>query len=459
VRAAKGSIGYDTASPKYRKYTTEQRVDNTIKATIGLSAMVTLGILTEPDENGESPLQITANGTGDYRKNYQLKETGWQPYSIKIGDKWYSYQYTPLFLALAPIGFYRDSERYNPEKFDSETYLETLRYTTLKLMTTFSDMTFLSSAANLMEAITSTSPGAAENYFARLIEGTGKSLLVPNIYTQAAKEVEKFYDEPVKETKGLIPSILKDVPVARDMYYNKLNALGEPVLPNTDILMSDEKNNPIWSYLTKSNAFVSVPKKNQASLQVWDVNNEKYREMTDNEYYDFIELRGSIIKKGVTRLMSKISPSNEEDKQEIKAEVEKIVSAATKTAKEKIIGYYVNEKKELERINKKISQIKKTPEDKKEENINKLRASILESYGTNYINPTEIKDSILYSRIKELQDKDTIPKGIINIDEVDNMAVLNIIDYAKELEAWQKDKNLWLKYNPGGVFPIKRPKK
>ncbi len=50
-------------------------------ATAGVVAMTSLYALSEHDDKGKSKIEITANGTGDYKKNYELQKTGWQPYS------------------------------------------------------------------------------------------------------------------------------------------------------------------------------------------------------------------------------------------------------------------------------------------------------------------------------------------------------------------------------------------
>jgi len=83
----------------------DQKAQMIIKATIGLTVTATMFALSGGDPDDEETVQITADGFGNYKDNYTLTERGWQPYSIRVNGKWYSYQYTPLMPMLALIGF------------------------------------------------------------------------------------------------------------------------------------------------------------------------------------------------------------------------------------------------------------------------------------------------------------------------------------------------------------------
>jgi hypothetical protein len=254
-------------------------------------------LYTQPDETGESAIQVTANGTGDYALNYQLRESGWIPYSIKVGDKWYSYQYTPLIFALAPLGFLRDAEKYQNKALDDKGVIDKFMYANAKLATIFSDMTFLSSVANLMTAVTDDRVGSMENYFQRLNESTIKSFVQPNLVSQLAKDVEAYMDIPIKDVKGLMPTLLRDTPIARDKYYNKVNVLGEDVIPDNDIFIGEKKEvSREWKFINETKCF--IPPIDRKANQIFDTEEEVFRPMTDDEFYNFSKRRGQLIKEG-----------------------------------------------------------------------------------------------------------------------------------------------------------------
>lgn len=351
-RAAKGSRGFSGfegnrfSQGKYKVLTADQRIDLVTKATIGLAAQTSLFYLTQEDENGESAIRITANGTGDYVKNRELRDAGWQPYSIKVGKTWVSYQYTPLFLALAPIGFWRDTEKYNKESFKDKTWAAKYAYCNFKLISVFSDMSFVSSVANLMTAMTSPREDAFVKYVERLNESTIKSFIKPNLYSQVSKDVMAFMDLPEKETQGIVGALLKDVPIARDSYNNSVNCLGQEVVPNTSIFIKTDKEDDVYDFIANNQLWIGKPTQNAKSSQIWDSKNEVFRPMDDDEYYKFIVNRGNYILNGIgdgdggkltglnTLMLKKYT--TEKEKHTLESDVDKLKTAATRKAKEEI---------------------------------------------------------------------------------------------------------------------------
>src|SRR5206468_2245156 len=62
----------------------------------------------EPDPR----FAVTGSGPGTGDQQRQLKETGWIPYSVKIGTRYYSYVNTPLAIPLAVLGNFFDAMKY-----------------------------------------------------------------------------------------------------------------------------------------------------------------------------------------------------------------------------------------------------------------------------------------------------------------------------------------------------------
>ena len=111
--------------PMYGKYYHElsetERKAVLHRQIVGMVFTAVMVMLSDPGDDDDPIIQITADGTGDWNKNNSLKD--WKPYSlgIKVGDKrvWVPFRYTPLILALAPIGWARDRMKYSEKHKDA----------------------------------------------------------------------------------------------------------------------------------------------------------------------------------------------------------------------------------------------------------------------------------------------------------------------------------------------------
>lgn len=327
MRAATGSMGakpmesMELTKPFYRKYTPEERQKVLIKAMVGLSAQIGLYLLTQPDDDGNSAIEITAKGYGDYKKNYELKETGWQEYSIKIGDKWFSYQYTPLMLALAPLGYLRDMQKYNKQKVKEETLATQFGLAMFKGIQVIPDMTWAASLNGLMDAFKAQDPSEAQSYMTNLVATTTKGFIYPKIAEQITQVVDAAQQNPRHEGKDLVARIFRDIPIARSNYSTMLNAVGEPIMYDPILMTSKAKSDPFWEYLADNN--ITIGKPNQKETFYDDISKTE-RAMTDQEYYDFVRVSGQEIKSRIEKEVIEVGLKDGEAKKavsDIKSEV------------------------------------------------------------------------------------------------------------------------------------------
>jgi len=337
-RAAIGGVGHKgfeltpTTKKFYRKYTAEERQKVLIKAMVGLTAQIGFFLLSEPDDDGESAVEITANGYGDYQKNYELKETGWQPYSIKIGNKWWTYQYTPLMLALAPIGYFRDMQKYNKEKFEEDTFIALMGLAHFKGIQVINDMTWASSLNALQDAMKAKEPGQAQAYFTNLVASTSKSFVYPKIAEQITQVIDAAIENPRKDTKTLFGRMRRDIPIVRNKYNDMLNAVGQPVIYDPLQMISTEKDDPFWTYLAEKN--ITIGKPNAKEIFYDDITKTE-RAMTDDEYYNFVKTSGQEIRRRIEEDVMAKNLSNKEAKQE----VTNIKSQVRKQVKTEMFGW------------------------------------------------------------------------------------------------------------------------
>jgi hypothetical protein len=332
VRAAKGGVGYRV--PIYgdrfaKKYTPEERQREFIKAVSGTAAMAAIFAMTEPDDEDKSEIQITADGTGDYKKNYELQETGWRPYSVKIGDKWYEYKNTPLAIPFAMVGQIRDAQRYKGDKDLSEKVSIMASGTAKYIM----DMSFMSSLSDFFTAL-----GKSHDEGAGFIDKTSKSaarvaksFVVPNLFTQLSRSYQETMDMPMKQAKTVLEEIRRDMPYLRDNLNNMYNTLGETIYPDQNrkylpFRVSAEDSDKVWNLISNNQAWVGMPSKNQI---VYDAALKGERKMTEEEFNEFAILAGKKTKEKILKnydFLMRSSPGKVQD--EIKAYKEKARKSA-----------------------------------------------------------------------------------------------------------------------------------
>lgn len=318
---------WDSMSPERQE---QAKADLMTRAIIGTTLMTALYLLTKKWDDDDEPLiEVTANGTGDYRKNYELQETGWQPYSIKIGDTWYSYQYSPAMVGFSLIGNLNDYDKYRKEKITDEGMLTKLGAAATLTSRAALDMTFLSSLNGFLSTVAGSNKEDITEDAVRASLNIGKSLVIPNLYTQSAKDVQRIFDIPTKEVgTTLMGNFLRDIPVARNQYFDKVNVFGDPIIPDTDKLWSVDKDSPLFQLIADKKAWVGAPSIRKTTI--YDDKLGKERLLTLEEFYNFSILRGQIIKKYVQDHYEKLSKMKDE---EVQKAITKVKTSATKKAK------------------------------------------------------------------------------------------------------------------------------
>jgi hypothetical protein len=309
----KNKGGHLTAS-RDTPLTNEERADLLTKAVIGTLFMTTVMMLSGRGDDDEDPiLEITGGGTGDYKKNFNLKD--WKQYSFRVKlpsggySNWISYQNTPLMLGFAYVGNLRDLEKYRGVKMNEDTFMK-YRKALSNTKTVFLDMTFLASINTFLGDLFTTQNVDYTEKGIKLLTNIAKPFVDPNIYAQSFKQIQEWFDIPIKETTFMIDRpetwaavALKDMPVARNVYYDKIDALGDPIIPNPDKFIKDDKDIPdAWKMVTKYKMTnLSVPSiKIMTEIDPLSIKDKKKgiqeSVYTFEEYYHFSQLRGGYIK-------------------------------------------------------------------------------------------------------------------------------------------------------------------
>lgn len=334
IRAYKGSLGWNPDSKTYRKLSNEERARIAIKAMIGTIAMTALAMLDDPDDE-DNFIEITANGYGDMRKNYELERTGWRPYSIRVGDKWMSYKNTPLAMPMASIGYFKDSQRYKKETNTSQG-LMIMGMGSFNFLMDLSALSGLSDLIKILTTETLSEQGSNAEKLLKTIEKTAKSVVVPNYFTQISRLVQELTESPIKRADEIGQTVIRDVPVLRDNLGNLYDAFGDPVIPKQmeKLIPLNMHRTPedaeLFDFLKENKLLVGVPAKSNLKP-----NGEP---MTEEEYREFALQSARQIKDRLKREYRIYERSD--NKEEIKDWFDDVKTEERRQAKQDLFGFF-----------------------------------------------------------------------------------------------------------------------
>ena len=198
-------------------------------------------------------------------------------------------------------------------------------------MSAMSDMSWMASAAGLMEALSSSDIKTFDRWWQNMAASTGKSVIYPKLAEQIVQMIDNAFENPRKDATGIVGKMMKDIPIVRHGYNDMLNAVGEPIQYDPYMMIERETTDPFWNYVVKHNAWIGKP--TQKATVIYD--GEVERGLTDDEYYQYIKLSGTAIK---DRIMNEVMPL-ELDDEEIKRAVDSIKSEERTKAREMISGW------------------------------------------------------------------------------------------------------------------------
>lgn len=360
--------------------TENDKKDLMVKAAIGTTATILVYALSgmKDDEDDEPLLEITADGYGDFPKNKELEESGWQPYSIKMKGRWYSYKYSMLRPLFASVGMLRDSEKYGNKKIDETVLNKWSLFFGGLLQETLKAAGFVESANTFVNAIMN--ERNTDKMLDKLISwlSSTASSFVPvigtNFYQQIANTFRERLNIPDKEYYGTyFGKIARNIPVARDKYNNKVNGLGEE-LPgrSTSIVYSDLPEGPyvkLWQLLAKNGQNTGLQNIKTATL----IKDEKEVPMTETEYYNYAKYRGEFLRETLEDNYEYLYGLS---KDEFEKELNNIKTIATTLGKVRVQNPDIKTYKEYKKILR--EQMK---EETKEDNPSPLKPNkILKKY-------------------------------------------------------------------------------
>lgn len=262
---------------------------------LGSSAMLAFADLA-------SQGHISGSGPSDPRLRTALRRTGWQPYSVRIGDQWHAYnRLDPVGLT---VGIAADLSQIVGQLEDEEVD-GILGPVITSVGENMINKTYLSGLANAMEIFNAPSEAYAtsrgEQYVNRLLAS-----FVPNLFSQVARGV----DPTLRMAETLTENVKRRIPGLSDELPPRLNMWGEPIiLPGgfTELLMSPIIRSPVAkdSVIDQEIVAHEIPISMPARKQSFPGMGNETVELTQLQYNRLIELSGSELKDPASGLGAK----------------------------------------------------------------------------------------------------------------------------------------------------------
>lgn len=260
------------------------------------SSIIALGV--DLSVNGH----ITGGGPSDNRRRAALRRTGWQPYSIKVDDTWYSYsRFEPISTVL---GMSADMAEIlsNYESYDIDAQNEVDELSTAIIASIGNQVvgkTFLSGIADLTEMLSD-----PKRYSAAYLRRYAGSIVPAGVAAleRADDPTLNYTFNMIDQVKSRIPGISKDLPARLNVYGEKIKTFypNEKDLVGATMERMASLFNPIYyskekggsdldKFMLRNGFYINMPSKTQS----FDGIKIKLKDYPDI-YHRLVELRAGI---------------------------------------------------------------------------------------------------------------------------------------------------------------------
>ena len=290
-----------------------------IKGFIGFAAMVVpfiIQALTSGDEEDQEKrpyIQFYAEGPKDPRQKKIWQQRGGQKYSVRIGNTYFSYLYTPLVIPLA-MGAMLQEEVKSMKKKGEKLQAEDIGKLAASVLTApFSvgfvavlNQSFLTGLADLLEFKESQNPVEKGTQF---VGGIISRMLVPGAF----RDINKLYTEDKAVGGDYLSNFFKDMPGSVNFLNKDVNYFGDDAKFPSAIqeegfgkrlasvfgrIVSTEKPDPAWDVLYRNNL---TPPAWDSSLS-WD----NGKRMTKEQELQFVREAGPMMRERITEISDEL---------------------------------------------------------------------------------------------------------------------------------------------------------
>ena len=299
---------------------------------------------------------MSGNITGGGPKNPQmrniLRTTGWQPYSIKVGDKYFAYG------RLDPVGAFIGLSADITEIMGQVGEADLMDLTMSAVTATAQNVTsktYLSGVAEFFDMMSSVSadPQSANRQAKRWVER-----LAGSVVPSGVAQINRTLNPELKATQGILEKIQSRLPGYSEDLPPRRNIFGEPIVLSgglgpdimSPIYTSEDRKDPIADEIVKQGTLLRMPLKNINGV---DLSTEQYDDYIlfysgqDNSGMKFQPLKDRLSQEMNTGLYLSGSDGPEGLKSQV---ITRVFAAYRETAKAEMLLKYPEIQNEIDRL-------------------------------------------------------------------------------------------------------------
>jgi endonuclease YncB( thermonuclease family) len=267
--------------------------------------------------------QITGGGPADRNARRLMQADGWQPYSLKIGDKYYSYaRLDPFSTTIGTVADLVDLQSHMTDKQQEHS----MTLVAAAIANNLSSKTWLSGLSSALEAVND-----PDRYMQGFVSRTAGAIAVPSIMAQAARSSDPI----MREARGSLDRIRSRIPGTSQSLYPRRDVFGHPVEQQDAI--GPDLVSPLWSGTGRNDPTIKALIESGASINPPQRTHKvdgKSVEWTPAEYDKLQEVAGRVAKSDLDALIRSgmWARANEDARQDAVAKTMKRARQAGKAA-------------------------------------------------------------------------------------------------------------------------------
>ncbi|WP_394648156.1 thermonuclease family protein [uncultured Sphingomonas sp.] len=270
--------------------------------------------------------RITGGGPADDNAKRLMMADGWQPYSVRVGDTYYSYRRLDPFSTT--IGTVADMVDLGSHMTDKQREKSGM-LVTAAIMNNLASKTWLTGISGVAEALSD-----PDRYWTDFVSRSAGAIAVPSIVAQVARTTDPIIREardPMSRIRSRVPGMSDDLFPKRDVF-GRPDASEGGVGPDliSPIWKGERRNDPTIRALVDANVSVGRAMRTYSSAG-------KRMEYTPAQFDRYQELTGQYAKPGLDALVggARWKAMDQDARQDA---VAGLMKAARRQAKDQVLG-------------------------------------------------------------------------------------------------------------------------